>query len=283
MTTPDPTEREKLAAEWWRSYMTAGQTPEGIRVPWFEQRWLRPLARALPSEPRCRICYYPFAGPGGWLARALLGIAPSPLNPHLCNICERSASYFQGGAEVEMSLLFVDVRGSTGIAERISPVAFSRLIDRFYRAATRVLYKHNGLVEKLIGDEVTGFFVPGIAGPDHARAAIRAGEAILHATGHGEADGAWVPVGVGVHTGQAFVGAVGGADGAPDITVLGDAVNVAARIASQARPGEMLFSEAARQAAGLPPDKFTRRQLTLKGRTEPVDVWSLVLPPSGPA
>lgn len=207
------------------------------------------------------------------MARALFGLTPSKMNPQLCNICEHTAAVFRGGAEVEMSLLFVDVRGSTTIAENQSPAEFSRLIDRFYQATAKVLYKKNALLEKLIGDEVTAFFVPGIAGPGHARVAIEAGEEILRVTGHADPRGSWVPVGVGVHTGLAFVGAVGAADSAPDISVLGDTVNTAARIASQAAAGELLFSDAARSAAGIQTGGLAARHLSLKGRTEPVDVW----------
>jgi adenylate cyclase len=254
--------------------MTTGQVPKFADDPWFEARWLRPLVKALPSDPRCRICYYPFQGVGGMLARTLLGVEPSKLNPQLCNICENASRRFPGGTEVEMSLLFADVRGSTGIAERISPVAFSRLINRFYQATTRVLYRKNGLVEKLIGDEVTGFFVPGIAGVDHARAAIEAAEEILRATGHDGASEPWIPVGVGVHTGVAFVGAVSGSANLPDITVLGDTVNAAARLAARAATGEVLFSEATRKAAGLKVEGLEGRHLSLKGRSEPMDTWT---------
>lgn len=253
--------------------MTTGQVPEFAERQWFETRWMRPLVKALPADPRCRICYFPFRGVGGVLARTLLGVEPSRLNPQLCNICEKASRRFPGGAEIEMSLLFADVRGSTGIAERISPVAFSRLINRFYQATTRVLYRKNGLVEKLIGDEVTGFFVPGIAGVDHARVAIEAAEEILRVTGHAGAGEPWIPVGVGVHTGIAFVGAVSGSDNLPDITVLGDTVNAAARLATQAATGEILFSEAARAAAGLKHEGLEGRHLALKGRSEPMDAW----------
>jgi adenylate cyclase len=273
MELPDATERDRLAAEVWRTYMTTGEMPKFAKTLWLSARWLRPVAKALPEDPRCRICYYPFRGVGGLLVRTLFGVAPSQLNPQLCNMCEKVAHHYHGGAEIEMSLLFADVRGSTGIAENLSPVAFSRLIDRFYQATTKVLYRKNGLVEKLIGDEVTGFFVPGIAGADHARVAIEAGEDILGATGHGDTGGPWVPVGVGVHTGLAFVGAVGGTDSVPDVTVLGDTVNVAARIASEADIGEMLVSEAAREAAKLSPEGLEGRHLELKGRKEPMEVW----------
>lgn len=207
------------------------------------------------------------------MTRAFLGIAPSKMNPQLCNVCERVASKYPGGAEIELSMLFADVRGSTGLAEGMSPAQFSRLIDRFYKATTKAQFKKNGLVEKLIGDEVVGFFVPGFAGDAHARAAVEAGEEILHATGHRDPNGPWISVGVGIHTGIAFVGAVNSEEGAADIAVLGDTVNAAARIASQAAAGEVIVSDAARRAAGLKSDGMKPRRLELKGRREPLDVW----------
>jgi adenylate cyclase len=273
MRLTDPTDAERRLEEMWRSYMLTGKWPSYIRTPWYATRWLGPLIRRLPADPRCRLCYYPFHGIGGALVRTLLGVGPSKMNPQICSICEKAAREYRGGAEVEMSLVFADVRGSTGIAERHSPAEFSRLIDRFYQAATKVVYRKNGMVEKLIGDEVAAFFVPGIAGANHARVAIEAGEDILRATGHASSDGAWVPVGVGVHTGIAFVGAIGAPEDPPEVTVLGDAVNTAARLATQAGPGEVLFSEAARAAADLKRHGLEARHLTLKGRQEPIDVW----------
>ena len=123
--------------EIWRTYMTTGQMPDYLGGPWFMKRFMRPVAVWLPSEPRCRICDYPFEGIGGWLSRRLFGLTPGKMNPQICNICEMTAHYFRGRAEVEMSLLFVDVRGSTSLAEKQSPVEFSRLIDRFYQAPQR--------------------------------------------------------------------------------------------------------------------------------------------------
>ena len=84
------------------------------------------------------------------------------LNPRLCNLCERFAEKYHGGVELEISILFVDVRGSTTMAEEITPEEFSKKINRFYHAATEVFYRNNGFVEKLLGDEVAGFFVPGL-------------------------------------------------------------------------------------------------------------------------
>jgi len=273
MPSANPSEHQHQAEEIWRTYMLTGQMPDYLGPPWYMKRYMRPLARWLPSDPRCRICDYPFQGLGGWAARTLLGLTRSRMNPQLCNVCEAAADHFRGGVEIEMSLLFVDVRGSTTIAENKSPLEFSRLIDRFYLATSRVLYQKNALLEKLIGDEVTGFFVPGIAGPQHARAAIEAGEEILRVTGHADPRGPWVPVGVGVHTGLTFVGAMGEAGSPPDISVLGDTVNTATRIASQAGAGELLFSDASGTAAQAATAGLETRHLSLKGRTEPIDVW----------
>src|SRR5512142_3276585 len=69
----------------------------------------RHLCRLLPSPPRCRYCYAPFHGAGGALVRSLYGRRQSNLNPTLCNVCEQFASRYQGGAEIELSLLFADV------------------------------------------------------------------------------------------------------------------------------------------------------------------------------
>ena len=186
-----------------------------------------------------------------------------------------TATYYlaQGGAEIELSILFADVRGSTTIAEHMSPTDFSQLIDRFYKATTKVLFRKNAMVEKLIGDEVTGFFAPGFAGEQHAQAAVEAGQDILRLTGHEDPDGPWIPVGVGVHTGMTFVGAVSAEGSAADITVLGDTPNTGSRIASHAATGEVLISEAAVIAAEMKTTGMEERLLTLKGKKEPVKVW----------
>jgi adenylate cyclase len=178
-------------------------------------------------------------------------------------------------------MLFVDVRGSTALAETRTPVEFKRLIDRFYQTVTGVMVESNALIEKLIGDEVTGLYAPGIAGPDHAGAAIAAARRILRATGHEDPAGPWVPVGAGIHTGVAYVGAVGGGDGQMvDISALGDDVNVAARLASQAGPGEIVVSQAAVESAKLDTTGLEMRRLQLKGRAEAVEVWVIQAAPA---
>lgn len=175
-------------------------------------------------------------------------------------------------------MLFVDVRGSTSMAERMSAADFSRLLNRFYKVATRVLIQTDAFIDKLVGDEVIGLYLPLFTGPQHARAAIRAAQELLRVTGHSDTSRPWLPIGVGVHTGVAYVGTVSGAEGTvADITALGDCVNVTARLASKAGPGEALISNAAYVAAGLNLGDLEQRPLELKGKSEPVTVHVLHL------
>lgn len=266
----EPEEHDKMVEDVWRTYLTTGQAPHYLRVPWYVRPRARFLMRRLPSDPRCRLCRAPFSGAGGKLIHFTLGLSPSRLNPQICDVCERFVHAFQGGAEVEVSVLFADVRGSTALAQQMPPAAFSQLINRFFQAATEVLYRHNGLVEKLIGDEVTGFFVRGLAGPDHPRAALLAAQEILKATGHGDAGEAWLPVGAGVHTGTAFVGSVGS-----DIVVLGDVPNTGARLASLAAAGEIVASDAIVRQAAWDCSALNPEQLQLKGHSAPLTAWKI--------
>ena len=262
------TTRELYIEQIWRAFLADGAVgPEQTQ---------RRIFKLLPGSPRCKLCWAPFHGAGSVVARNVYGKRPSSLNPHLCNFCEQFATEHQGGTEVELSLMFADVRGSTALAERMSPTDFGQLIGRFFSVATRILVRSDALIDKIIGDQAAGIFVPGVAGPEHARKAIEAAREILGATGHGRLESPWIPLGVGVHTGVAYIGAVGSEAGAVDITVLGDAPNTAARLSSSAAIGELLISEAAYQAAHLDSAELEVRQLELKGKNQPVlvHVWT---------
>jgi adenylate cyclase len=96
--------------------------------------------------------------------------------------------------------------------------------------------------------------------------------------GYGTPAGPWLPIGIGVHTGVAYVGTVHGVEGAvTDFTALGDNVNITARLVSIAEPGEALISDASYAAAGLNLGDLEQRQLELKGKAEPVGVRVLGL------
>ena len=231
---------------------------------------LRRVMRVIPSEPRCKLCASPFGNPGRFLLRPF-GFGQSRLNRRLCRACFRSVDKRPGGAEVEISLLFADVRGSTGLAEHMPAQEFSRLMARFYGTAAEVIDRWDGIVDKFVGDEVVALFVPAFAGFDHAAKAVAAARELLQSTGADEGD-AWIPVGAGVHTGTAYVGRVGEGD-ACDFTALGDPVNITARLASSASAGEILVSSAAADAAGFDTVDLESRRLELRGRDELVEAW----------
>jgi adenylate cyclase len=263
------------ADDWWRAVLT-GVNPD---LPY---RQLRTFWGRLPTNPRCNMCNAPFKGPVTPLLR-LLGKQPSNLTPRLCKQCHDAAARRHGGAEVELSLMFADVRGSTPLAERMSPAGYGRVINRFYSAATDVLVRTNAWVDRLVGDQAIGIYVPGFAGPQHTALAVEAAMDLLRLTGHADENGPWLEVGAGVHRGVAYVGAVGTPEGVTDITVLGDVPNVAARLASRASAGEVLISDAAYEAGGLDMAGLERRRLDLKGKSEQIGVRVVKFRPPAPA
>jgi adenylate cyclase len=231
-------------------------------------KYIRAVFGKIPSGPRCKLCLSPLKAPGSVLLKPF-GFGPSKLNRRLCRACFRSIDKRPGGAEVELSLMFADVRGSTSLAEKMQPHEFSRLISRFYGTAARVVDEWDGLVDKFVGDETVALFVPGFAGEDHAARAVQAARALIHETGNDSAE-PWVPIGIGVHTGVAYVGRVGEGD-ACDFTAVGDAVNTTARLASSAGAGEVLVSKAAADASLLDDSGLESRRLTLRGKDEMID------------
>ena len=232
-------------------------------------RWGRNVFRRLPSTPRCKMCAAPFAGPGSRLMR-IIGKKPWPKNPKFCGSCLSGLNKQRGGAEIECTLLFADVRGSTALAETMRPTEFRLLLDRFYHAATDVLVDHDAFVDKFVGDEVIGMFIPMLTGGAHATRAVEASRSLLTAVKALD-EATPLTIGAGVHTGVSFVGTVGSGD-ALEFTALGDAVNTTARLASAAGPGEVLVSTAAAKAAGLDTTSLERRELDLKGKSESVSV-----------
>ena len=223
------------------------------------------LFHFLPHDPRCKLCNAPFQGVGGKLVGTFFGRKQSNLNPQFCNICEDFARKFPGGAEVEMSMLFVDVRGSTALSESMSAMEFQKLINRFFVGTTKIISDEFGLVEKLAGDAVAAFWGAGFAGKDYVARTIRSAQKIQKAMNMEK-----IPVGAGVHTGIAYFGAMGEENGLINISAIGDEVNTAARIASKATAGEILVSEAALSQAKIDTGKLESRKLELKGISEPI-------------
>ena len=207
----------------------------------------------------------------------LIGKGPWARNPRFCTFCGESwlAKQSPGGAEVELTLLFADIRGSTPLAATMTSTDYAGVINRFFRVSANVFEHYDAILDKLVGDEVIGLFLPGYAGPEYARKAIEAAIALLNATGHGPGQEPWVPIGVGVHTGITFVGSVGARGSLSDFTAIGNAANLTARLASAAAAGEILVSEAAIEAASLDVIELEQRSLKLKGIADPVNSYVL--------
>jgi adenylate cyclase len=254
---------EPTPEEEWYKMLT-----EGEPIP----RHLYHLNGLLPSDPRCKLCAAPFKSWGGFIMH-LLGRDQSRYNPRFCQKCE--VFEHPGGAEVPLTMLFADVRGSTQIAEKMSAREFGQLMNRFYTIASHVLIQSDALVDRLLGDEAIGLFVPGFSGQEHPRKAIEAAQDLLRLTGHRDPGGPWLPVGIGVHTGPAFVGVVGSENSTADFTALGDNVNITARLASEAGPGEILISDAAYSTAHMDLENLEHRQMELKGKSERIGVHIL--------
>ena len=226
---------------------------------------LRHVLRVLPHDPRCRFCNAPFQGIGAMIVRVLFGKQRSALNPRYCNLCEIASREFPGGAEVEMSMLFIDIRGSTALSEKMSPTEFSQVINRFYAAATKVIVEEDGLVEKLAGDEVAAFWGAGFAGPEYVKRTINVAQKLLRVM-----ESQNIPVGIGVHAGIAYFGSMGTTEGLTDISAKGEEVNTAARLASKAAIGEIIVSEQALKKTDVDNSALESRSLELKGISEPV-------------
>lgn len=241
----------------WHRFLTEGE--EGPRI-------FRRMIRRVPSAPRCKMCYVPFGGLGGRFNRAR-GNGPSRKNPGFCRGCFEAAPL--GGAEVDVGILFADVRGFTSMSEKQGPKAMATLMNRFYEMATDALTHEDAIIDKLVGDEVMALFVPGFAGSEYLAKMIAAAEGLLAGVGYGGEDEPWLAVGVGLDAGVAYVGNVGSGD-VKDFTALGDPVNVAARLQSTARPGQIVMSERVYEFARDRYPDAPAVQLDLKGKSEQV-------------
>jgi adenylate cyclase len=217
--------------------------------------------RRLPHDPRCTLCHSPFAGVGGTIV-GWVGRKPSRKNPNLCQACFNALP--SGGIEIDIGIVFADVRGSTAMGEQSSATEFAARLNRFYETATEVFVRHDGLIDKLIGDEVMALFIPGLAGADYRRKAALAALDLAAAVGD-------LPVGVAANAGIAFVGNVGSGT-VMDFTALGDAVNLGARLQSHARPGQVVLVTPLYDLVAADHPVAHAECIEVRGRNEPVDI-----------
>jgi len=188
--------------------------------------------------------------------------------------------------EVVVSVLFSDIRSFSTLAEMLSAREVAEIVTRYLSEMATVVSEHGGTLDKFAGDSVMAIFGAPEAVPDHAAQALRCALAMqarqqeLNAEPwSGNVDA--LEIGIGVNTGQVIAGTVGGG-GRLDYTVVGDAVNVAERVQSQAAGGEVLASAAA--VAAAPEIDFELvgpRQV--KGRREWVELYRILRPTATPS
>jgi len=257
--------QDTMVEDFWRTFFTEGPPIEKFRRNKFY--------RMLPSDSRCKWCQAPFEGIPGALVKNIFNTYPSRYNPHYCNVCDDFSKKYQGGAEIPMTMLFADIRSSSELAERIGPKDFSELINRFFVKSAHVLTGYGAMIEKLVGDEVTAVFTSGTAGENYHGQSIEAAKDLMRQTGHGTGRKPWVKVGIGIHSGVAFLGSIGNPDGIMEVAALGDVPNTAARLTSLAGPGEILVSEFTSKAANLDTKDLERRNLKLKGHEKEITAF----------
>lgn len=237
-----------------------------------KQHWLH---RKLPKNPRCKMCLAPFEGIGGWVMRKR-GKGVSNRNPHYCNACDGFLDAYPGGADVEMSMLFVDIRNSTQYAEGAAPADVSRRVNAFLDTATGTITRQDGFIMAFYGDCIVAVWPPGFSGPDHALKALRAAELMAQSSAIVDAEGEPIPVGIGVHTGTVFIGTVSAAKGLfRDVSIFGENVIKTARLASIAKASEALVSKATIDASGSGSRYSDAKLFELKGFSDPLEVFSV--------
>ncbi len=179
--------------------------------------------------------------------------------------------------EVEVTVLFSDIRGFSTIAERLPTRDVAAVIGRHLSAMAEVVVAHGGTIDKFQGDAVMAVFGAPNPQADHADRALRCALAMQSRQAELNADG-WqvdglpeLAVGIGVNTGLVIAGTVGGG-GRLEYTVVGDAVNVASRLQSEAAGGEIVASASTVSAAPtVRAEPIGAR--TVKGREEPVEAY----------
>ncbi len=195
-------------------------------------------------------------------------------------ILENPGSFQLGGVNQLITVLFADVRGFTRLAEHTAPEQVVGLLNRYFSAMTEIIFAYGGTLDKYIGDGLMALFGAPTATPEDAAHAVQAAVEMQRQMRHTNTDlrAAGLPeisIGVGLHTGEATVGYVG-SERRTEYTAIGDTVNLASRLESNAQPGQILISEAVVGACGT--DRFTLEQqppLTVKNRVQPVPVFAV--------
>ncbi|MCA1588872.1 MAG: FHA domain-containing protein [Acidobacteria bacterium] len=188
-------------------------------------------------------------------------------------------SFRLGGVNQTITVLFADIRGFTLLSEREKPEKVVGLLNRFFSVMTEIIFEHGGTLDKYTGDGLMAIFGAPTATPNDAVNAVKAAvsmqkrmaslNAELHSEGYGQ-----ISVGIGLHTGEATIGYIG-TEKRSEYTAIGDSVNLASRLESNASGGQVLISEATHDACGRRLPVNQREPLSVKNRQQPVSIFEV--------
>jgi len=178
-----------------------------------------------------------------------------------------------GGARRRLTVLFSDIRGFTAFSDAHDPEEVVAMLNRYLQVQADVVIRHGGDIDKYVGDELMARF----DGPDMEVRATQCAVEILAAVARLNADSSEraIHVGVGVNVGDAVLGAMGSQE-RMDYTAIGDTVNLAARLCSAAKPGEVLLTEAVHAAAQSAPGVVfeANEPIRVKGKPDPIAIYT---------
>lgn len=212
----------------------------------------------------------------------LVGIRPSQMNPNTCTICERMFTRVMKARKVavDVTVLFADLRGYTGLSQVRSPDVIAQLLDTFYDECASAIWEHDGLLNKTPGDAIMAIFNFPIRQADHARQAVLAareiqrrcqaqGAALAERLGLGESE---LGVGIGIDSGEVSFGEFGRSH--RDLTAIGTVVNTAARAQSAAQAGQVLVTRAVHDRAAAEMAGRSSHEYQLKGFAAPIELYA---------
>jgi adenylate cyclase len=189
------------------------------------------------------------------------------------------------GERREVTILFCDIRGFTTMSERLDPERVVSLLNDFYTVMIDITFKHDGTLDKFLGDGIMAIFGAPIAHPEHALMSVRAALAMqqgIEALSASRVSRGHEPlaVGIGINAGEVVAGTVGTED-RMEYTVIGDNVNLASRLGANAKPGQILVSHRIWELVKETFDVRTRGPLRVKGKDEEVEVFEVIGPRQG--
>lgn len=198
--------------------------------------------------------------------------------PHLAaRIASSPDAVKLGGDKRRVAVMFSDIRGFTALSETMNPDTMARLLTEYFTEMVECVFRHGGTLDKFIGDSVMSQWGAPIGEDDDCDRAMAAAmdmmEELDRLNARWTSEGRpTLQIGIGLNVGDVFAGNIG-SDRRLEYTVIGDPVNISARLCGAAKPGEILMSEYFSQALGSPPPLEALPPMELKGKSQPLPVF----------